>query len=204
MLNFLLGWECVCHWTVTGRLHDGGASACSAFLRCCQHKRLRLQLSVEEAAPGPGRWHGPSSPWPVGLHAACCSPALLVSLTRPRPPRRFPPCGKGSSASFTLLRLLGWLPQTRRACVQMYLERGQPLCPGRTCGLRVFALALFQAVSHTACWRLALLDDNAQPSSPLVGLSLVGWGDTSNHVDTPGEAAVQRSALFSHKRHEED
>lgn len=55
--------------------------------------------------------------------------------------------------------------QKRRDCVQMCLERGQPLCPGRTCGLGVFTLALFQAVSHTACWRLALLDDNAQPSS---------------------------------------
>lgn len=56
----------------------------------------------------------------------------------------------------------------------MCLERGQPLCPGRTCGLGVFTLALFQAVSHTACWRLALLDDNAQTLLPQASLSQVG------------------------------
>lgn len=51
-------------------------------------------------------------------------------------------------------------------CVQMCLERGRSLCPWRTCGPVVFTLALFQAVSHTACWRLSLLDDNARPSQP--------------------------------------
>lgn len=67
-----------------------------------------------------------------------------------------------------------WLARLKlRDCVQMCLERGQPLCPGRTCGLGVFTLALFQAVSHTACWRLSLLDDNAQPSSHKRGQSQV-------------------------------
>lgn len=52
----------------------------------------------------------------------------------------------------------------------MCLEWGQALCPGRTCGLGVFTLALFQAVSHTACWRLSLLDDSAQASSHKGGI----------------------------------
>lgn len=73
--------------------------------------------------------------------------------------------GNSSLPPLPPLCLLGWLAKKLRDCVQMCLERGQPLCPGRTCGLGVFTLALFQAVSHTACWRLSLLDDNAQPSS---------------------------------------
>lgn len=91
------------------------------------------------------------------------SSITLPSQVLPPSPPHPPPPGKLSSPCCTLLHL--WLPQKRRDCVQMCLERGQPLCPGRTCGLGVFTLALFQAVSHTACWRLALLDDNAQPSS---------------------------------------
>lgn len=61
----------------------------------------------------------------------------------------------------------------------MCLERGQPLCPGRTCGLGVFTLALFQAVSHTACWRLSLLDDNALPSSHKRGILRLRWDQRS-------------------------
>lgn len=57
----------------------------------------------------------------------------------------------------------------------MCLERGQPLCPGRTCGLGVFMLALFQAVSHTACWRLSLLHDNAQPFSHNGNIRRLRW-----------------------------
>ena len=74
------------------------------------------------------------------------------------------------SPSSALLCLLGRLGSKLRDCVQMCLERGQPLCPGRTCGLGVFTLALFQAVSHTACWRLSLLHDSAQPSSHKGGI----------------------------------
>lgn len=85
-----------------------------------------------------------------------------------------------SSPSFALPALSSWLAFSKlRDCVQMCLERGQALCPGRTCGLGVFTLALFQAVSHTACWRLSLLDDNAQPSSHKRDILRLKWHQRS-------------------------
>lgn len=56
--------------------------------------------------------------------------------------------------------------------MQMCLEQSQPFCPGRTCGLGVFTVALFQAVSHTASWRL---------SPFFLFFYDVGWDDSPQH-----------------------
>ena len=46
----------------------------------------------------------------------------------------------------TPLCLLGWLAKSWRIVCRCAWREASPLCPGRTCGLGVFTLALFQAV----------------------------------------------------------
>lgn len=62
---------------------------------------------------------------------------LLVWELSPHPPTPPRP---------SLLCLLGWLAKSWRIVCRCAWREASPLCPGRTCGLGVFTLALFQAV----------------------------------------------------------
>lgn len=100
--------------------------------------------------------------------------SLSLGTLPPRPPRPTQPHSVSLAGSL----------KAEGLCADVPGERPAPSALGEHVVWECLRWHSFKLSSHTACWRLSLLDDNAETLLPQKG-AFSGWGDTGNHVYSP-------------------